>query len=117
MNSLPQDPLVTHVLPVKANTDRFDVGEVSEHCSNYLRGLIRPGDNNPIEGVVKSVRIKCQVDGTSNTVGTGLVNGSYQVPLRNSDGSLNKYYLVYRDLEFTPQFAQFVNIAWSFRAK
>lgn len=117
VNSLPQDLLVTHVLPVRVNTDRFNVGDVSDHCRNYLQNIIRPGDNNPVEGVVEGVRIKCQVDGTSNTVVIGQVKGSYQVPLTGSDGRTNRYYIVYHDLQFTPQFAQFVNIAWSFRAK
>ncbi|HEX5456479.1 MAG TPA: hypothetical protein VFW77_03885 [Candidatus Saccharimonadales bacterium] len=117
VNSLPRDLLVTHVLPVRINTDRFSVGDVSGHCRDYLKDIIRPGDNNPVEGVVDGVRVKCQVDGTSNTVVIGQVKGNYQVPLTGSNGKVNEYYIVYHDLEFMPQFAQFVNIAWSFRAK
>jgi hypothetical protein len=117
VNSLPRDLLITHVLPVRVNTDRFNVGDVSDHCREYLKGTIRPGDNNPVEGIVAGVRVECQVDGTSNTVVIGQVKGSYQVPLRGGDGRTNQYYIVYHDLQFTPQFAQFVNIAWSFRAK
>jgi hypothetical protein len=117
VNSLPRDLLVTRILPTKANTDRFKVGDISSHCRDYLHGLIRPGDNNPVNAIVKGVRIKCQVDGTSNTVGTGLINGSYQVPLMGHKNTINKYYLVYHDLQYTPQFARFINIAWSFRSR
>ncbi|HEX5796824.1 MAG TPA: hypothetical protein VFX86_00355, partial [Candidatus Saccharimonadales bacterium] len=81
VDSLPKDLLLTRVLPVEPDDDRFIVGEVSGHCKTYLSDRIAPGNNNPIEGIVESVRIKCQVDGTSNTVGTGLKNGSYQTIL------------------------------------
>ncbi|HET7673573.1 MAG TPA: hypothetical protein VFK11_03625 [Candidatus Saccharimonadales bacterium] len=115
VNSLPSDLLLTHVLPVKTRYDRFDVGDISGHCKDYLKDRIQPGNNNPMQGVVEGVSITCQVDGTSDTAGTGLVGGSYQTPLRGSRGT-NQYYLLYHDLQFMPRYADFINIAWSFRA-
>lgn len=110
VNTLPKDPLVTRVLPVEPQGNGFSPRDVSQHCKDYLKDRIY--NNSPIEGVVESVSIRCQVDGTSNTVGTGQVNGNYQTRLGNND-----FYLLYHDLEFTPRFSVFTNIVQSFEAK
>lgn len=117
VNSLPDNLLLTRVLPVEAEDDHLVIGEISSHCRDYLRGRIQPANNSPIEGSVESVRIKCQIDGTSNTVGTGKKNGSYQISLTGKSGQSNKYYLLYHDLQFTPQLGDFANIARSFHVK
>lgn len=116
VNSLPNNPLLTRVLPLDEAGDRFEAGQVSEHCKDYLKDRIKPGNNNPIQATIESVDIRCQVDGTSNTVGTGKKGGSYQVTL-STGGRPNKYYLLYNDLEYEPKFNNFVNIVQSFRAK
>ncbi|HYF97283.1 MAG TPA: hypothetical protein VD947_04595 [Patescibacteria group bacterium] len=116
VNSLPSNPLLTRVLTVEEAGDRFETGQVSEHCKEYLKNRIVPGNNNPIQAIIESVDIKCQIDGTSNTVGTGKKSGSYQTTLR-ANNRFNKYYLLYNDLEYEPKFHNFVNIARSFRAK
>lgn len=116
VNTLPQNLLVTRVLPLEPDGNKFSVSEVSEHCKEYLKDRISPGNNNPIVARIESVQIKCQVDGTSTTVGTGQVNGNYQVELKAGNGSTNKYFIVYNDLEFTPRLNTFINIVRSFRA-
>lgn len=117
VNTLPPNLLLTYVLPVEADGNRFIPGNVSDHCKEYLKDRIKPGDNNPIDADVASVRIKCQVDGTSATVGTGLKNGSYQVSLSGKGGRTNKYYLLYHDLQYTPNLDTFTTIVRSFQAK
>ena len=112
VNTLPQNLLLTHVLPVEPSGNSFSRGEVSEHCKDYLKDRIQPGNNNPIEATIESVNIRCQIDGTSNTVGTGQVNGGYRTKLGGND-----FYLLYHDLEFSPRFTIFTNITQSFKAK
>ena len=89
VNSMPDNPLLTRVLPVDEAGDRFEVGHVSEHCKEYLKDHIKSGNNNPIQATIESVDIKCQIDGTSNTVGTGKKGGSYQTIL-SADNHSNK---------------------------
>jgi hypothetical protein len=117
VNVLPRNLLLTHVLPVEEAGNRFNPGDISEHCRDYLKDRIQPGNNNPIEAVVGSVRIRCQIDGTSYTAGTGKKNGSYIASLVGGNGQSNGYYLLYHDLEFTPRPSIFTNIVHSFRAK
>lgn len=117
VDSLPSNPLLTYVLPVEPVGDRFSVGEVSDHCKDYLRGKIKQGDNNPVDAVITGVRIKCQVDGTSATVGTGLKNGSYQTTLSGKKNGAKQYYLLYHDLQYTPDLDTFMAIARTFQAK
>lgn len=115
IDSLPPNPLLTYVLPVEENNDRFLIGNISDHCKNYLK--TKPGDNNPVEDIIDSVKINCQVDGTSYTAGTGVKGGSYQATLTRKDGQPKKYFLLYHDLEFDPEPSQFVNITQSFRTQ
>lgn len=117
VNTLPQNLLLTRVLPVEQDGAQFIVGDVSSHCRDYLKDRIIPSNNNPIEGVVEAVSIKCQIDGTSTTVGTGKKNAGYQTELTSESGKNNSYFLLYHDLEFTPRLTSFTNIANSFKAK
>ena len=112
VNTLPRNLLLTHVLPLEPDGNRFVMQGVSEHCKDYIKDKIQPGNNNPIEAIIESVNIKCQIDGTSNTAGSGQVNGSYKTKLGDND-----FYLLYHDLEFSPRFTIFTNIVQSFRAK
>lgn len=114
VNTLPSNLMVTRILPVEADGDRLKIGEISEHCRQYLPRA--PTDNNPINVNILSVTFRCQVDGTSNIAGSGQVNGSYQTELKSDSGGGRKYFLLYNDLEFTPNFNNFINIAKSFRA-
>lgn len=117
MDSLPSNLLLTYVLPVESAGDRFSVGEVSGHCKDYLKGKIKPGDNNPVDAVITGVKIKCQVDGTSATVGTGLKNGSYQTTLAGKKNGAKRYYLLYHDLQYTPDLDTFAAIVRTFQTK
>jgi hypothetical protein len=117
VNSLPPNLLLTYVLPVEPAGDKFAPGDISNHCKSYLKNKIKLGDNNPVEATIESVRIKCQVDGTSATVGTGLVNGSYQTELTGKSGKKNRYYLLYHDLQYSPDLDTFTAIVRSFRSK
>lgn len=114
INTLPSNLMLTRILPVEANGDRLKIGEISDHCRQYLARP--PTDNNPVNVNVLSVTFRCQVDGTSNVAGSGQVNGSYQTELQSDSGLSRKYFLLYNDLEFTPNFNNFLNIAKSFRA-
>lgn len=116
VDSLPKNLLLTYVLPVEANGNSLLPGNVSDHCKTYIKGL-KPGENNPVEATVESVRIRCQVDGTSATVGTGQKNGSYQIDLAGKSGENKKYFLLYHDLQYTPNLDTFTNIVRSFHAE
>ncbi len=116
VNHLPQNQFVTYVLPLEADGDQFSFEAVSDHCRDYLKDKIQPGNNNPIEASVESVNIKCQIDSKDTKVGTGQKDGGYLTQLTSESGKSNKYFIVYRDLEFTPRLSIFTNIVSSFRA-
>lgn len=115
VNTLPSNLLLTYVLPVTSSGESFVPGNTSDHCKTYIKDL-RPGHNNPVEVTVESVRIRCQVDGTSATVGTGMMDGSYQTMLAGKSAK-RKYFLLYHDLQYSPDFDTFKNIVRSFQAK
>lgn len=116
VDTLPKDRLLTRILPVEGGGDHFVAGEVSGHCKDYLKGTIKPTNNNPVPASIESVSFTCQVDSTSNTVGIGQKGGSYGAVLTGESGKSSRYYLLYHDLRFTAQYSDFVNIVRSFHA-
>ncbi len=116
VNSLPINSMLTYILPVQLQSDRFLTDDVSDHCRSSVPASYLASSRNPTTTTIKKVSFKCQVDGTSTTIGTGVEGGSYQADLVRQDGSKARYFLLYHDLSFTPRPQLFKTIVDSFRS-
>ena len=121
INTLPatEQLSATRILPVTFEDGTLHAaGSVSEHCQEKVpknaQGGIIAGE---LELSLSQTTFLCDADGTNYTVAVGLVNGKQQMDLPRRTNERTIYFIYFRDLRFTPEPAEFVDIINSFQVR
>jgi hypothetical protein len=122
INSIPSlaELQATRVLPVTYNNDShlLNPSFVSEHCRDVLPETdVKRDQAGELTLTVQSVKFLCDVDGTSYSVVVGLENNTQIMNLPRQDGTNADYIIYFRDLRFSANPQEFVDIVDTFEVR
>ena len=126
IDNIPEDYSVTYVMPVSAEGNKLIPEGISDHCSQFTPGAKKPGDNSPstsssserIPSSWQGVRFLC--DGAHplyQRVGTSSKAGLNTISVTGATTGTHRYFFVYDDAYYNPDYTIFTTILDSFRAK
>lgn len=126
IDTIPPDYPVTYVVPVSGEGDKIIAGTISDHCSQFTPGARKPNElggripasAEKIATQWQGVRFFC--DGAHplyQRVGTSSKEAVNSVAVTGNAGGAHRYFFVYDDAYYNPDYSLFVTILDSFRAK
>lgn len=126
IDTIPEDYSVTYVLPVSAEGNEIVPEGISDHCSQFTPGARKPDNNSPsssssserIASTWQGVKFLC--DGAHplyQRVGTSSKSGLNSVSVTGPTKGTHRYFFVYDDAYYNPDFTILSTILDSFRAK
>jgi hypothetical protein len=126
IDSIPADFAINYLLPVKPNDKGISVGQISDNCVTFTQGAT-VGTNRDVSTPISREALPARWQGTSfmcdnshvshQVVGTGSDEGNNMVSITGSEHGKHKYFFVYEDDNYHPDYSIFMNILESFRAK
>jgi hypothetical protein len=126
LDTIPGDMAVNYLLPVSAEGNNLQLGTVSDNCVNFTPGASPTSDRPTYTPLSKAslpskwqqVNFLCDNANVSHqVVGTGSKEGINLVTLRGPLKGAHKFFLLYNDSNFTPDFSIFFTILGTFQVK
>lgn len=126
VDTIPPDYPVVFLAPVSSDGDKIMAEPVSDHCSQFTPGAMKPGDTSkPSSGTSDKIPtswegFKFYCDGAHpfyQRVGTGSKEAINSVSVTGPTQGSHKYFFVYDDAYYNPDYTLFTTILDSFRAK
>lgn len=126
IDTIPADFPVTYVVPVRADGEKILANPASDHCSQFTPGALRPDQTNkPTPGSTEKIPsswqgIKFICDGAHplyQRLGTSSKEAINSVAVTGPSQGKHRYFFVYDDAYYNPDYSLFLTILDSFRAK
>lgn len=126
IDTIPSDYSVVYVVPVSSDGDKITAEAASDHCSQFTAGATKPEQtNNPPAGVTDKMAtswngVKFFCDGAHplyQRLGTSSKEAVNSVSVTGPSRGKHKYFFVYDDAYYNPDYTLFLTILDSFRAK
>lgn len=126
IDTIPTDYSVTYVLPVSSDGDKIFTDSISDHCSQFTPGAMKPSDRggyapasaDKLPTQWQGVKFVC--DGAHplyQRVGTSSKEEVNSVSVTGPTKGTHKYFFIYDDSYYNPDYTIFSIIIDSFRAK
>jgi hypothetical protein len=126
VDTIPADLALNYLLPVAAYEDGLSIGPMSENCASFTQGATSSTDRDvsvPISQESlparwQAVSFMCENSHVSHQlVGTGSSEGSNAVTVTGKEHGKHKYFFLYNDANYHPDYTIFTEILDSFKAK
>jgi hypothetical protein len=126
IDTIPADYPVNYVLPVTSEGDRVHAGPMSDQCVTFTPGAVKetqhdvsvPIDQAALPSTYQGVKFICDnTHVTYQRVGTSSPGGINSVTITGTKSGAHKYFFVYDDSYFHPDYNSFASIVESFKAK
>ncbi len=125
-DTIPTDRAVNYLMPVTADGSTLQTGTLSDNCVNFTPGASPTTDRPTYTPLSKAslpskwqqVNFLCDNTNVSHqVVGIGSLGNLNSVTLNGPITGVHKFFLLYNDSNFTPNFSVFTTILGSFQAK
>jgi hypothetical protein len=122
VDRIPLDYPVNRLLPVKAQGNEISFSDLSDKCETFTAGgttnAARAASLQPALSKWREVDFMCNLPRfTDNEVGTGTPGAKNSVSITGPVRGTHKYFFVYTDRNFQPDYNIFYEVLRSFRAK
>lgn len=126
IDTIPSDYPVVYLMPVRSDGDKIIPDGASDHCSQFTPGATKPTElNKPVPGAAEKMPSSWQgvnffCDGVHplyQRVGTSSKEAINSVSVTGPSKGTHKYFFVYDDAYYNPDYTLFTTILDSFRAK
>ncbi len=126
LDTIPTDRAVNYLMPVTANYSGLELGTISDNCVNFTPGASPTSDRPTFTPLSKAslpskwqqVNFLCDNANVSHqVVGIGTLSGLNSVSLTGPVKGTHKFFLLYNDSNFTPDFSIFSTILATFQVK
>lgn len=126
VDTIPASFAVNYLLPVSAQDNRLSVGDVSDNCVTFTQGATADTNRDVPTSISKEtlparwqqVSFTCDNSHVSHqVVGTGSSEAGNAATIVGSQGGKHRYFFVYNDANYKPNYSIFINILGSFEAK
>lgn len=122
IDRLPLDYPLNRLLPVRAQGNELSFGDLSDNCSSFTAGGTTDANKAaglpPTKSKWQKVDFMCNLPRfTDNEVGTGTPEAMNSVSVTGPVKGTHKYFFVYTDRNFQPNYNIFYDVIRSFRAK
>lgn len=118
VDTIPADQPVNYLLPVTAADGRLELGQLSDNCLSFTQGTDKPAASGGLPARWQGVSFMCDnVNKTYQVVGTGSPGTANGVTVTGSRAGSHRYFFMYRDDSFHPDFTVLSDILSSFKAR
>jgi hypothetical protein len=125
IDSIPSDFAVNYLLPVTANNNKLEPGQISDNCVTFTRGanqsnkdVSTPIGKESLPALWQKVSFRCDNTHTTHqVVGTGSTEGRNAVTVTGQKHGTHKYFIIFRDDNIRPDYTILTSIIESFQAK
>ncbi len=126
IDTIPSDYPIVYVVPVSSDGEKIIAEPASDHCSQFTAGAAKPTEtNSPPAGASDKMPtswqgVKFICDGAHplyQRVGTSSKEAVNSVTVTGPTTGKHKYFFVYDDAYYNPDYSLFLTILDSFRAK
>lgn len=124
VDTIPTDYAVTYFMPVSADGPRIKPGQISDLCVNFVPGATKSLSPNrkinreSLPAKYQNASFNCDnAHPIWQRVGTSSSGGINTVKITGQKSGTHRYFFVYDDANFRPDYYILTNIIESFRAK
>lgn len=126
IDTIPANFALNYLQPVTANNNGLDLGQMSDNCVTFTQGAT-PSTNRDVSVPQSQEALPARWQGVSflcdnshvshQVVGTGSTDGGNAVTTSGPVHGAHKFFLVYADDSYHPDYSIFMNVLESFKAK
>lgn len=122
IDRIPLDYPLNRLLPVRAQGNELSFGDLSDNCSNFTAGgtfdANKAAGLPPTKSKWQRVDFMCNLPRfIDNEIGTGTPEAMNSVTVTGPVQGTHKYFFVYTDRNFQPDYNIFYDVIRSFRGK